>query len=205
MSADASVEDRPEALPPARAAGGIPWRLLLRWGAALLVLLLIVAAIARAFRPELEAVGRGFVDRYGFLGMALGTFIADAFSFPVPPQFYMLLSIAAGDPAWLTLLVTCVASLLAGTTGYCMARRLSGWPRLARWLERSTTRVQSLSGKQAYRAAVIASFTPVAYSMLCYLAGAHRVSWSVYAVIALLRIPRLIVFYYLVKFGWSLL
>ncbi|HYO94888.1 MAG TPA: VTT domain-containing protein [Polyangiaceae bacterium] len=205
MSADASAEDRPEAARPDSDAEGVPWRLLLRWGAALLVLLLIVATIARAFRPELETVGRGFVDRYGFFGMALGTFIADAFSFPVPPQFYMLLSIAAGDPAWLTLLVTCVASLLAGTTGYCMARRLAGWPRLARWLERSTNRVQRLNGSQAYRAAAIASFTPVAYSMLCYLAGAHRVSWSVYGVIALLRIPKLIVFYYLVKFGWSLL
>src|SRR5687767_7652056 len=91
--AQAAVED----LAPEEPKRGNVWVMAARFAAGIVLLLACVALIASQFRPELEGLGRGFVARFGFWGMALGAFIADGFHFPVPPQFYMLLAVAAGS------------------------------------------------------------------------------------------------------------
>ena len=49
----------------------------------------LIALAAHLARDPLDALGRGFVQRFGLAGMFVGTYLADAFSFPIPPQFYM--------------------------------------------------------------------------------------------------------------------
>src|SRR5689334_1297994 len=103
---------------PAPLESGELWRLLSRFALGLLLLLVIASALGHWARADAEAIARGFVERYGYPGIALGTFLADGFHFPIPPQFYMLLSIASGQPAAECLAVIGSASLLAGAAGY---------------------------------------------------------------------------------------
>ena len=71
-------------------------RLLARIAAGLIALLLGIAALAHAFHGELEAIGRGFVERFGVTGMVLGTFIADGFHFHIPRGYiYAAMAFAA--------------------------------------------------------------------------------------------------------------
>jgi membrane protein YqaA with SNARE-associated domain len=172
----------------------------------LLVLLGGVILLVHSFRPELENIGRTFVGHFGLLGMALGTFIADGFHFPVAPQFYMLLGIAAGNSHVTTFSAIAFGSLAGGLAGYLVACRLGRFPRLARWLERSSAKFRHhLEGRNAYRGALIATITPLPFSVLCYSAGLYRFSQRAFGLILLLRIPKLMVFYYLVWLGWSAL
>ncbi len=83
----------------------------------LLIALVIVGTQAHFARPQCEGLARSFVDAYGYGGMALGTLLADGFHFPIPPQFYMLLSIASGAPATLSLAVIAAASVTGGVAG----------------------------------------------------------------------------------------
>jgi len=179
--------------------------LALRFALGLVALLVVVVLVVRTLRPELEAVGGWFVQRFGLVGVALGTFIADGFHFPVPPQFYMLLATAAKtDPAAI-LVSTCIGSLAGGTAGYFVARRLGhvGW--LRRRLERFTGKARELVGQRyPYRSAAIASATPMAFSVLCYMAGLLRVRRGPMLVLLVLRIPKIVLYYYLVRIGWSL-
>jgi membrane protein YqaA with SNARE-associated domain len=179
--------------------------LVLRFALGLVALLVVVVLVVRTLRPELESVGSWFVQRFGLVGVALGTFIADGFHFPVPPQFYMLLATAAQtDPAAI-LAATSVGSLAGGTTGYFVARRLGhvGW--LRRRLERVTGKARDLVGQRyPYRSAAIASATPMAFSVLCYVAGVLRVGRGPLLVLLVLRIPKIVLYYYLVRMGWSL-
>lgn len=161
--------------------------------------------LARTFRPQLEALGRAFVEHFGLGGIALGTFLADGLSFPVPPQFYMLLAISASTPDLHTFLATSVGSLSGGVAGYHLARQLARFPRFARWLERMGASFrEQLRGRKAYRNALIASLTPLPFSMQCYLCGLYRLPLGAFAVISLLRLPRLAMFYYILKAGWTL-
>jgi membrane protein YqaA with SNARE-associated domain len=166
--------------------------------------LALVVILVRQFRPQLEGLGHSFVDHFGLAGMALGTFLADGFHCPVPPQFYMLLAVGSGTPDLTAFSVIALGSLLGGLSGYTVARRLSRFPRLWSWLMRVGGKFQKqLEGRNAYRSAVIASFTPVAFSVQCHVSGLYRLPLRAFAVILALRIPKLVLFYYLVKLGWA--
>jgi membrane protein YqaA with SNARE-associated domain len=164
----------------------------------------LVVFVVRALRPQLQGAGRAFVEHFGLAGMALGTFLADGFHFPVPPQFYMLLSIASGHAGGSTLAAVSLGSLCGGSCAYAIARRLARFPRLARWLARAGERVVAqFQGNNAYRSAVLISFTPVAFSMVCYVSGLYRLGLRPFLVVLFLRIPKLLLYYQLVKLGWS--
>ena len=179
-------------------------RLALRLLLGALAFLAMVVLIVRTLRPQLETLGRGFVDHFGLAGMAFGTYIADGFHFPIPPQFYMLLAVGSGTSDLAAFTVIMVGSLAGGVSGYAVARRLSRFPRLWNWLTRVGGRFRKqLEGRNAYRSAVIASLTPVAFSVQCYVSGLYRLPLRPFALILALRIPKLILFYYLVKLGWA--
>lgn len=194
-----------EARDPSTRASGLGARLwlVLRFILGLALLLGAVLLIVRALRPELQSLGSLFVERFGLGGVMLGTFLADGFHCPIPPQFYMLLAIAAGRSPLSIIAATSVASVLGGGAGCLLARRLGRTPRLARWLERSNRGViAQLTQRHALRSALVASFTPIAFSMLCYLTGFYRLPRSAVLLLLALRVPKLALYYYLVSIGW---
>jgi membrane protein YqaA with SNARE-associated domain len=177
--------------------------LLRRFALVLFVMLLATGAAGHFLRPSAEASARAFVERFGVAGMALGTLLADGLYFPVPPQFYMLLAIASRTPLSHSFTAIALASVLAGIMGYAISERLS---RL-RWLSqrtRSLRRVLARSfERRGYAAAFLLTLLPIPFSMLCYLAGLNRMPLKFLALLALLRVPKLAVFYVLLHLGWS--
>ena len=175
----------------------------LRLLAGLLVILLVVGTLAHWARPQCEAVARGFVAAYGYWGMALGTLLADGFHFPIPPQFYMLLSIASQASVYWSLTVIASASVLAGVVGYSMARFVANSVWVASRTERSRRLLERAVLRFGARAALVASLLPIPYSILCYLAGLNRMPHRFLALLCLCRIPKLVAFYLLVYWGWQ--
>jgi membrane protein YqaA with SNARE-associated domain len=162
----------------------------------------VVALLGHHFRSELEAFGRAFVERFGYVGLALGTYLADGLHCPVPPQFYMLASItAAWSVAW-TLVAICAGSLLGGTTAYAIARKASSLQFLKRLLARSQKKVDWLFARFGHWAVAIGSLTPIPYSFLCYVAGGYRMPARIFITLSLFRIPKVVLYFYLVKLGW---
>lgn len=175
----------------------------LRWLAGIAAVLVGMIALASLFRGPLVHLGTTFVERFGYPGMALGTLIADGFHFPIPPQFYMLMAVTSGVSRSTALFWITMGSLAGGFIGYRLAGRLARFGPLARRLEHSQRVTAGAFSRFGYRAAILVSLLPVAYSVLCYLAGIHRLPVRVFAVLSLCRIPRLLLFFYLVELGWS--
>ncbi len=178
-------------------------RLLVRLALGLALLLGFVVLLGRAFRPELEGIGRGFVSRFGLFGMGLGTFIADGFHVPIPPQFYMLLGISSGVPATHTLAVIGAASFAGGWLGFLLSRHLLRFEGVARLFERPQRLADAMLARHGVRALLLLGLLPIAYSVLCYLSGLSGFKNRAFLVIALFRLPRLVAYYYLVELGWS--
>jgi membrane protein YqaA with SNARE-associated domain len=191
--------------PPARARGGrrelarTTAQLALSFGA----LFAGVALAAHLAHDELYALGNAFVQRFGLAGMFAGVYLADAFSFPVPPQFYMLTAIAGGGSQVAPMATVCAASLLAGYTGYHLAGRIARVRFFAARIEKVRPRVDRLFARYGAWALAIGSLTPVPFSMLCYLAGLYRLPMRHLALLLLFRVPRLFVFYALIRLGWA--
>jgi len=165
-------------------------------------LVALVAFLGHTFRGELESMGRAFLERFGYGGIALGTYLADGLHCPVPPQFYMLASIVSGWSVPGTLVAVCAGSLLGGITAYAIARKAAGLPVLQRLLARSQEKVDWLFDRYGRWAVAIGSLTPIPYSFLCYIAGAYRMRPRIFLALALFRIPKIVVYFYLVRLGW---
>jgi membrane protein YqaA with SNARE-associated domain len=165
-------------------------------------LFVIVAVLGHAFRAELEGLGRAILDRFGYAGISIGTYGADGFSFPIPPQFYMLASIAAGWSAPWTIVAVCIGSLLGGFTAYTIGRKASHLRLLQRLLARTQPRVEWLFARYGTWALAIGSLTPIPYSFLCFVAGAHRMQPRIYVLLSLFRIPKIVLYFYLVELAW---
>ena len=165
-------------------------------------LLTLVAFLAHTFRAELEALGDAFVERFGYVGLAMGTYLADGLHFPIPPQFYMLASIAGGWSELWTIVAVCIGSMFGGMTAYGLARAASDLPFLKRLLARTQKKIDWLFARFGYWAIAIGSLTPIPYSFLCYVAGGYRMSAGIFVVLSLFRIPKIVLYFYLLKLGW---
>jgi membrane protein YqaA with SNARE-associated domain len=172
--------------------------------AGLVTVAVLVALLGHAARAPAEAAARLFVQKLGIWGLALGTFLADGLYFPVPPQFYMLLALAAHTRTSSALVAICIASLLAGAVGY----RLAALAARSRWFEKKTKKERELLSaayeRYGYRAALIASLLPIPYSMLCYAAGLSGLPLRFVGLLSLCRIPKLLGFWWLIALGWRL-
>lgn len=183
-----------------RGIAALVWRFVL----GLVIVCLLVALVGYFVRAPAESLARGFVARFGVWGMALGSLLADGLHFPVPPQFYMLLAVASGTPIERAFPAIAAASLLAGALGYTLA----GWASRAEWLSNKVGPYRQVLAqafeRQGYRTALLASLLPIPYSVLCYLAGLNRMPKAFVVVLGLCRVPKLLGFYGLVYYGWSL-
>ena len=197
LAQDASEVDAPSPM----TSRELVWPVV-RFVLGLLIILLVVGSLAHWARPQCEGIARGFVDAYGLWGMALGTFLADGFHFPIPPQFYMLLSIASGTPAIQCIATIAVASVAAGVVGYASARFVSRSAWVAARTERSRRLLTRAVKRFGLRAAVLASLLPIPYSVLCYLSGLNRMPRAFLILLCLCRVPKLGLFYLLVLWGW---
>lgn len=179
----------------------VTW-LIMRLLFVLVIVCAVAALLAAHFRPQAEGVARAFVATFGVAGMALGTFLADGFQFPIPPQFYMLLAVASGFSPVASFAAIAVASLLAGGLGYRLCALASRW----RWLARKTSKqrelLQRAFERYGHRAALLAMLLPIPYSLLCYLAGLGRLPRTFLLLLSLYRVPKLLGFYLLVYLGW---
>lgn len=177
-------------------------RSLVRGGASLLLLLLGVWALGIWLEEELRWLGGQFVARFGLWGMMFGTWLADGFCFPVPPQFYMLMALTGGVSQVVALLAIAAGSMLGGITGYLLAPQLARWGWIARAVQRTRPLLHRLSGEGWLRGVALVSVTPFAFSWLCYASGLYRLPKRALLLICLLRLPKLFLYQWLVRWGW---
>jgi len=102
-----------------------PLRLLLSLGAGIIALTLIFATIGYFFRDPLLRFASLFVDKLGGVGVAIGFYIPDAFTIPLPNDAFSVLGLAGGLGFVEVAIWSTVGSLLGGSTGFAIGRRLS--------------------------------------------------------------------------------
>ena len=185
--------------PEASENTGTLWSLV-RLGLGLVLALSLVVLLARTLRPQVEHLGRALVDQGGYLGMAFGALLADGFHFPIPPQFYMLLAIASATPAGWTLVSLCLGSMCGGVLGFLVARRLGR----IKWLEeRFQKRMRGRGIRLGARGLFFLALSPIAFSWVIYFCGVSGYAWRHVALVCALRVPKLLLYFWLMRAGWQ--
>ena len=177
-------------------------RSVLRIVISILVFFCLMALLAKVAGPRIEGTGRIFIERFGLGGLALGTILADAFSLPPPPLFYIVIVATGAGSHVVGMSVISVASMVAGVIGYHLASLLSARPFFRRRIDATRARMDPLFERYGVWAFAIASATPIPFSFMCYVAGVYRLRLRMLAFICITRVPRLLVMYWLVRAGW---
>ncbi len=174
----------------------------LRVAASFALLVLIVTFVGWTLRDELTRFGAWFVARFGFVGMAAGAFAADCIHFPIPPQFYLLTGIAGGHPVTIVLLAVLVGSELGGLTAFALARALGRAPSVARRLASTRQLLTRAIDRQGYVGLAAATLLPISFSILCMATGAMRLPYRAFGVLAVMRVPRILLSYAVIVVAW---
>lgn len=174
----------------------------LRLVAGFVALVVLVSVVGWAFRDELESFGTWFVARFGVSGMIAGAFLADSIHFPIPPQFYLLTGIAGGHRVVIVLVAVLVGSELGGLAAFTLARFVGRAPVVARRLSKARGLLERQIERRGYLGLAAATLLPISFSLLCMASGAMRLPYRAYGVLALMRVPRILLSYVVILVAW---
>ncbi len=155
------------------------------------------------FRGPLEKIAGLVIAKLGYAGLFAGTFAADALTVPIPPDFYLFISIAGGSSVAVTLAACSSASVLGGTVAYFLGPYIERLPVLRERLEQFRPRGEYLFGEWGGWAVGVAALTPVPFSIVAWLAGIYRMGYPAFFVASLCRVPRIVGYYALYAYGWA--
>ena len=178
-----------------------PRRLIVSTLVVLVILMTMVGIVGYYFREPLMRVAKMFVESFGGFGVALGFFIPDAFTVPLPNDVATVLGLAGGMSffevsAWAT-----AGSLVGGTVGYWIGRSLRRTKTVQRVLSRGGGVAQKTLDRYGATAVAVAAITPLPYSIFCWAAGAGKIPFKNFLAVSMLRIVRVTGYLYLIQLG----
>lgn len=174
----------------------------LRLVAGFAILVAFVSFLAWQFRSELSQFGTWFVGRFGVFGMLAGSFLADGIHFPLPPQFYLLTGIASGRSAVVVVLAVLVGSELGGFFAFALARAVGGVSFVRARVAKARALLTRLIERRGFFGLALATLLPVSFSLLCMASGAMRLPYRAYGVLAVMRVPRILLSYAVIALAW---
>ncbi|MCB9795060.1 MAG: VTT domain-containing protein [Alphaproteobacteria bacterium] len=173
----------------------------LRMMAGLGVMMLIIGLVAVLFLDVFKAMGAWFVGTLGPLGVGLGFFIPDALTLPVPHEGIVALAVAGGMNFWVIGSAACTGSIIGGSTGWLLGKKLSGTDLFYRVMGNKGPQARALMQRYGDRAVIIAAVSPIPYSLMAWSAGALGMGFRRFVWLSLWRIPRVFFYLWLIEAG----
>ncbi|NVB42019.1 VTT domain-containing protein [Pseudenhygromyxa sp. WMMC2535] len=162
------------------------------------------ALLGWLFREPLVALGQWFVASFGGPGIAVGFFIPDAFTVPMPNDAFTAFGLWGGMPFWEVVAWGSLGSLAGGSAGWLLGRYLIARShRLEAFMRQrggDDMREHLRQGGRWFLA--VAAVTPIPYSITCWAAGATKLPFVEFLTISLLRVPRVALFLWLIQRGF---
>jgi membrane protein YqaA with SNARE-associated domain len=173
---------------------------------AIVVLVGLAYLAQRYLGYHLEVASRWLTHTTGYFGVFLSIWLIDTFTLPITPDVILAFVAHKGSAlhAPTALAVICVASIVAGNTGYYLAKRISHWGWMRRRLARSFNRGHALFERFGVWTVVIAGLTPIPFSIVCWFAGLYEMKPGPLFLATLSRIPRFVVWFFLLRLGFTL-
>ena len=166
-----------------------------------LVLLLGLAAFAVVigvlFEAQIATMSERLIDGVSPIGVGVAVALNDFVISPVPPDLLLLVLSKSPDSLSLFGFVAALGlcSAFGGMCAWSLSRRFGrpGW--LGAKFESAVEEHQGLIRRYGAWAVGIAALTPVPFSLVCWIAGFVNVDFVRFAPMALLRVPRFLIYY----------
>ncbi|MBE8401160.1 YqaA family protein [Leptospira borgpetersenii] len=167
------------------------------------ILVLGVVFLARVFPEPVLAISQKFIEITGVFGVGIGIMFADSLHVFIPPDVFLMIAVAGKLDSILVIASASIGSLIGGTVSYLTGRILL--PKIqgvASFVKKHEQKLEHYLHRYGFWAVVLAALTPLPYSWISLAAGTMKMHYALFFQGCLFRIPRFIVFYYLIRFGW---
>jgi membrane protein YqaA with SNARE-associated domain len=144
------------------------------------------------------------VENLGIWGIFLAVLAADALTLPIPPDTYLLAAVASDTDAITIVNVVAVASVIAGSLAYLVGPIFERFAFLRKRIDKVRPQGEALFAKYGTWTIVVASLTPLPFSVTCWIAGIYRMPYRPFFLATLARIPRFWLYYLMFEFGWTM-
>ena len=168
----------------------------------LVILMGLLATLAYFAHDPLVALAERFVAVLGPAGIAIGFFLPDAFTLPIPNDAFSFFGLIGGVPFWTCCFWASLGTLTGGSTGFFLGRKLSDTDTFRRLMARRGREVKLLVDRYGVVALLCAAITPIPYSIACWSAGACGIRFRTFLLVSLSRIPRVIFYLWLMEQGF---
>ncbi len=181
-------------------AGNLDWKKLIGRMVALMALFLVIYAIGLFFvKDHYQNLAFWVAKTLGLGGIALFVFINDLFIIPMTVD--ILFPFVMNHNKVELLLVMGLSSALGGIGGYLIGRVIGHLAIIEAQIARFSKEGRLLIEKYGAWAVVIAALSPIPFTTVCYLAGMVKISPLKIIFATLARIPRMILYYFVIKGG----
>jgi membrane protein YqaA with SNARE-associated domain len=178
------------------------WKILFRTIGSIAVLVIVVYFSKNYLETELELLGKLFVEKFGLIGMFISVYLNDTLIVPMTPDVILSLLIIDGRHQVIGLALISIASVLGGLSGYKIGHKLNSLRLFQKLVHNYQEKGEALFRRFGVWAVVIAGLTPVPFSTICWLAGMFHMDWYKFSLATLSRIPRMIIWYFLIAGVW---
>lgn len=171
--------------------------------ASIFTVVVIVFGLAFFFRDELTIFSKWFVEHGSYLGLFFGMILSDSLPAFIPPDAFLMMSVAGGMNPVFTILVMGFGSITGGSLAYCIGRFLI--PRFSvgrKIVLRYEDKLLPYLRKYGFWAVVLAAITPIPYSWMAYTVGTFKMEFSRFLIGSLFRFFRMGIYYFAMVLGW---
>jgi len=174
-------------------------------GIVVTVLIFVAVYVVGHYLAEpAERLAQLIVEELGLIGIFFAVLAADALTLPVPPDTYILAAVASDTQGYEIVWVVGFASVIAGMVAYRVGPTFERMPLLRRRINKLRPQGEALFAKYGTWTIVVASLTPLPFSVTCWIAGIYRMPFKPFVFATLTRIPRFWLYYLMFTYGWTL-
>jgi membrane protein YqaA with SNARE-associated domain len=170
-------------------------------GIGFVLLVVAIGLLSYFFRQPLIALSKRFVDAFGGFGVAVGWFLVDGLTVPLPNDAFSFFGLQGGISFWVVIAWSMVGSIAGGILAYGIGLLLRRNQRFIRFMEGPGSEAYQLVRRYGLLAVFIAALTPIPYSLASYACGVVRANFFAFLVISLARLPRIWLYLWIIQKG----
>lgn len=176
---------------------------LLRGLGFLLLLVCFIFVLALSFEPQIRASADWLTEHFGFAGLSFVVFLSDIIISPIPPDAALFFigksQMHSQWIVWVPLLG--LISSLAGICGWMVGHKLQHLRMVKKMMIRFTRENKGAIKRFGFWMVVIGAFTPLPFSLTCWVAGIIKLPLQTFALAALMRVPRFVLYYWAIFYS----
>ncbi len=166
------------------------------------VMVIFFVLIKVLFADQLAALGGRLYDSLGYWGVVLYVFFVDMLI--LPASMDIVFAFLENITPWKMAFILGGASIAGGCTGYWLARSFNRFSFVERFSRSFREQGEQMLHRYGGWAVCIAGITPLPFSSIMWVAGVLKVPFYEVFLGSLVRIPRVLLYYYLIQGSLSI-